>query len=172
MGVRERIEVMSSAMQGISEAEKKEVMQGWCQNAGDFELSWIQDLARQERWRQNLRRNQEEGREEMLEYLQRMRNRASNQGNAVGSRWWRDRIQEWNAGDRERMNQMQDHHGTGNWGEGVRMEWRAFQAEQREADRRAGGPRARRESSRRQRRREQVWRLELESGGEDEDDVA
>ena len=149
MGVRERIEVMSSAMQGISKAEKREVMQGWCQRVGDFELSWIQDLARQERLEQSLRRNQEEGREEMPMWMERMRNRASNQGNAVGSRWWRNRIQEWNAGDRERMDQMQDHHGTGRWGEGVRIEWRAFQAEQREADRRAGGTRARRESNRR-----------------------
>ena len=126
MGVRERIEVMSSAMQGISEAEKREVMQGWCQRVGDFELSWIQDLARQERWEQSLRRNQEEGREEMPMWMERMQMRASNQGSESGSDWWRERIREWEEGGEARKDEMQDGHGTGRLGEGVRREWRAY----------------------------------------------
>lgn len=154
MGVGGRIEVMYRAMQGLSEDEKREVMQGWCRRVGDFELSWIQEIAQGVRWERAVQENQEAAREEMRQWMQRMRERARAQGSAVGRRWWRDRMVEWEEGSEERREEMQSGLGTRRLGEGVRREWRQFQAEQREAERRA---RIRR------RDRGQVWRLELES---------
>ena len=156
MGVRARIELMCRAIQGLSEDEKRELMQGWCRRVGDFELSWIQDLARQERFERGMRAAHDAGREEMPRWMEGMRERAREQGSQVGSRWWRDRIEEWEAASEERRDEMQAVLGTGRLGEGVRNEWREFQRQQREAERRN-----------RQRRRErghvEVWRLELES---------
>ena len=75
---------------------------------------------------QSLRRNQEEGREEMPMWMERMQMRASNQGSENGSDWWRERIREWEEGGKARKDEMQDRHGTGRLGEGVRREWRAY----------------------------------------------
>lgn len=162
MGVRARIELMCRAMQGLSENEKIELMQGWCRRVGDFELSWIQDLARTERYERFERATHETSREEMPSWMELMRERASEQGSRVGSRWWRDRIVEWEAASEERRDEMQAVLGTGRLGEGVRNEWREFQRQQREAERRN-----------RQRRRErghvEVWRLELESEDDGDD---
>lgn len=156
IGVRARTELMYRSVQGLSEDEKIELMQGWCRRIGDFELVWIQELARTERWERSMRTQHEAGRDEMPRWMDTMRVRASEQGSQVGRRWWSARIAEWEAASEERRDEMQDTLGTGRWGEGVRNEWREFQGQQREADRRSG-------RRRRQRGQVQVWRLVLES---------
>ena len=139
------------------------------QDMNTVELGRVQQMV-EEAWDTAQKEaNLQEGREGMTEWLEEMQQRARSQGSTVAARWWRERVKEWEEADRERRDKMLDHCGTGNWGEGVRVEWRQFQRQCRR-DYFARGPpivmgprRVRIERRAEWANSVKIWELELES---------